>query len=178
MKSFLAGLGVACGVVILAGAVQQQDSEDAVAQALDRIAAAQERQAAAWERAVDHGAVTVPEALGISLPEPSKDDRRATVAETKSGIVQIASALDQYAVANNGRYPASLKSLVIPDENGATFLGRRTLPKDPWGNEYAYEPPSAATHEYRIVSYGSDGVPGGEGEARDIDNIMIRKGEV
>ena len=35
-----------------------------------------------------------------------------------------------------------------------------TVPKDPWGNEYGYEPPPPGTHEYRVFTYGSDTVPG------------------
>ena len=44
------------------------------------------------------------------------------------------------------------------------------------GQEYGYEPPPPDTRDYRVFTYGSDGVLGGEGDARDIDNIMIRKG--
>ena len=29
-----------------------------------------------------------------------------------------------------------------------------------------------------MISYGEDGVPGGEGNAKDLDNIMIKNGEV
>jgi hypothetical protein len=37
---------------------------------------------------------------------------------------------------------------------------------------YVYEPPRG-TQGYRVISYGKDGVPGGEGENADIDNITI-----
>ena len=102
----------------------------------------------------------------------------ANVGKAKADIVAIASAVDQYAIENNGKYPESLEALVTPDENGFSYLGQETVPKDPWGQEYSYEPPPPGTHEYRVLTYGSDTVPGGEGDARDIDNIMIRNGEV
>jgi general secretion pathway protein G len=38
---------------------------------------------------------------------------------------------------------------------------------DPWGNPYVYESPSEHG-DYAILSYGSDGVPGGEGIDMDI----------
>ena len=42
------------------------------------------------------------------------------------------------------------------------------LPTDPWGNAYRYANPGNGNFE--IVSLGSDGAPGGEGEAADIRN--------
>ncbi len=57
----------------------------------------------------------------------------ANVGKAKADIVQISSAVDQYAIENNGRYPESLEVLVTPDENGFTYLSQETVPKDPWG---------------------------------------------
>lgn len=39
------------------------------------------------------------------------------------------------------------------------------LPTDPWGTVYGYE---IIEGRGRIISYGADGKPGGEGEAQDI----------
>ncbi|HLT29831.1 MAG TPA: type II secretion system protein GspG [Myxococcaceae bacterium] len=39
------------------------------------------------------------------------------------------------------------------------------LPTDPWGTAYRYE---IIEGRGRIISYGADGQPGGEGEARDV----------
>ena len=50
--------------------------------------------------------------------------------------------------------------------NGPYLKGE--LPKDPWGNAYRYTNPGNGNFE--IVSLGSDGAPGGEGEAADIRN--------
>jgi len=102
----------------------------------------------------------------------------ANVGKAKADITAIASAVDQYAIENNGRYPESIEALVTLDENGFSFLSQETVPKDPWGNEYVYEPPPPGSHGYRVLTYGSDGVPGGEADAQDMDNVMIRNGEV
>lgn len=42
------------------------------------------------------------------------------------------------------------------------------LPKDGWGNAFAYQVPGLNGREFSILSLGSDGQPGGEGTAADI----------
>jgi len=93
----------------------------------------------------------------------------------ESDILAISSAVDQYGRDNDGELPGSLDVLVQPDEGGFSYLRPGTVPRDPWGHEYGYEPND--THDYRVFTYSSDGVPGGEGKARDIDNLMLRRGE-
>lgn len=95
--------------------------------------------------------------------------------KAKHDIVAIASAVDQYAIENDGKYPESLEVLIRPDENGISYVDWPKVPRDPWNQEYQYEPPRPGTDHYRVFTLGSDGVPGGEGNARDIDNLMIRR---
>ncbi|MCY2961506.1 MAG: type II secretion system major pseudopilin GspG [Planctomycetota bacterium] len=97
--------------------------------------------------------------------------------KAQSDIVAIESALEEYAINNSGRYPDSLEPLVTPDVNGHTYLKGTSLPKDPWRNEYQYEQPGPGQPLPRIYTLGKDMQPGGEGDDRDIDNIMIRNGE-
>lgn len=92
-------------------------------------------------------------------------------------ITTISQALDQYAMNNKMQYPDSLEALIQPDENGKTYLARETLPLDPWGNPYEYEPPGGGSSKALIWCYGRDGVQGGEGEDRDFNNVMIQNGE-
>ena len=48
---------------------------------------------------------------------------------------------------------------------------KKPVPPDPWGNTYVYTIPSATTgKDYDLISYGSDGQPGGTGDAADITN--------
>lgn len=100
---------------------------------------------------------------------------KAGKARAASDIVAITTAIDTFAIENGGRYPDSLELLVTPDENGVTYLKDMTsVPRDPWKNEYAYEPAARGGGTYRVISYGKDGQPGGEGDDADIDNFTIR----
>jgi len=61
----------------------------------------------------------------------------------------------------NRRYPST--------NEGLTAL-REVFPmKDPWGNDYVYTYPGHHG-DFDLVSYGADGVPGGDGENADITN--------
>lgn len=102
----------------------------------------------------------------------------ADLQKAKADIVSIASSVDQYAIENNGRYPASLQELVTPDAEGRTLLGIEIVPLDPWGRPYLYEPPPPGTHDYHVRTYGADGQPGGTGPDQDVDNVMIRDGRI
>lgn len=101
----------------------------------------------------------------------------AMTGKVQSDIVAIENALENYAINNAMKYPDSLEPLVTPDVNGHTYLKGTQLPKDPWKNEYQYEPPGPGQPLPRVYTLGKDMQPGGEGDDRDIDNIMIRNGE-
>lgn len=93
----------------------------------------------------------------------------------KAAQVQIelfGAALDQFRL-DAGRYPVTSEGLAALREN-ITGIERwrgpylkKEIPKDPWGREFSYRSPGER-EEYEIVSFGSDGTPGGEGDARDI----------
>jgi hypothetical protein len=92
----------------------------------------------------------------------------------QADIIAMDSAIAHYATNNAGRCPDDLVVLVTPDVNGQTYLGTRTLPKDPWGRDYLYDPPSAANGpKPRIYTLGRDGRPGGTGEDADVDSVSI-----
>ena len=101
---------------------------------------------------------------------------RANKTKAKADIVQIAKAVEDYVIDNNGRYPDSIEILVQENDQGESYLQQTTVPKDPWGNPYMYEPPPTGSRKFRVVSYGKDGTPGGEGDDADIDNITIQDG--
>lgn len=102
----------------------------------------------------------------------------ANRAKAKADIVQLEQAVNEYAIENAGRFPDSLEVLVTEDANGMKILERDTVPVDPWGNPYVYEPAPSGSQKFRVISYGKDGVPGGEGDDGDIDNVMIKNGEL
>jgi general secretion pathway protein G len=89
--------------------------------------------------------------------------------KAEADIVAIKNALTEYAVVNGGKFPDSLQGLVTPDIHGRTYLDTPSVPKDPWGRAYLYEPPGPGNPHPRVLSYGKDGQPGGEGDDADLD---------
>jgi general secretion pathway protein G len=99
------------------------------------------------------------------------DDAR--VAAARVDVNNLVQALKLYRL-DNQRYPTAeqgLQALVqrpntspIPTNWKATI---DKLPKDPWGNPYVYLNPGLKG-EVDVMSYGTDGQPGGEGKAADI----------
>ncbi|MEM9030164.1 MAG: type II secretion system major pseudopilin GspG [Pseudomonadota bacterium] len=99
---------------------------------------------------------------------------------TKAAKIQIegfATALELYRM-DVGRYPTpeeGLSALVQRPSNADTwngpYLRKTAVPKDPWGNAYVLQ--KAPTGQpYLIVSHGSDGKPGGDGDAADITSTQ------
>lgn len=101
---------------------------------------------------------------------------KSSVQKAKTDIAILQQSLDRYYL-DFYDYPeqsAGLKALVSAPagvEEARYPQGGyiRSLPNDPWGNAYQYRYPG----EYGVVdifSFGSDGEPGGEGNAADITN--------
>ncbi len=99
----------------------------------------------------------------------------AKVAAAKSDIATLESALKLFRL-DCGRYPTSkegLKALRLDQRGlekvwkGPYIAGK--VPLDPWGHAYVYKNPAHhGMDSYIVESYGSDGRPGGAGEAADI----------
>ena len=115
--------------------------------------------------------------VGVSvLRKPGE----ARVAAAKMQIRQIQAAVQLYKT-EQGRVPTQqqgLEALVekpttdpipesYPDEG---YLDTRNVPKDPWNKEYIYLAPGQHGESFEIISYGSDGEPGGEKDAADISS--------
>ncbi len=87
-------------------------------------------------------------------------------------IELLGSALDQFKL-DTGRYPTNQEGLQALQANPGNVSGwegpylKKDVPKDPWGYPYQYKSPGDHG-DYDLWSYGSDGTPGGEGEATDI----------
>lgn len=101
----------------------------------------------------------------------------AYLTRVKSDIQTIDTALQSYAIQHGMKYPDSLEVLVTPDDQGEKWIDHDKIPLDPWKQEYVYEPPYGG-QPYRIYTLGADGQPGGEGKDRDIDQAMIKNGDV
>lgn len=106
------------------------------------------------------------------------DDAKIRTARLQ--MTNLAASVDLYRL-DMGRLPSTEAGLRVLVERPADdpnwlgpYLAREALPLDPWGREYVLES-DAEGGQFRIVSYGSDGQPGGAGSATDIivgaDNI-------
>ncbi len=107
----------------------------------------------------------------------------ARVSAARLQIKQLQTAVQLYKT-EQGRVPTQeqgLEALVgkpvtepLPRQYPAEgYLESRKLPKDPWNNEYIYLVPGRAGELFEIISYGSDGEPGGEGEAADLSSSEL-----
>jgi len=112
-------------------------------------------------------------AVGLSA---TKQIDKARIVTAKSQIETLSLALDSYYM-DNGFYPTTEQGLIALWEkpvsspepifwNGPYIS--KALPKDPWGNDYNYQVPGDNNLPFGIISYGKDGVEGGEGNDTDI----------
>ncbi|ARU40626.1 type II secretion system protein GspG [Armatimonadetes bacterium Uphvl-Ar1] len=98
----------------------------------------------------------------------------AKQAKAKGDLVNLQKMLDTYRL-DVGYYPTSdegLESLRTQPSDAQGWKGpyiTKPLPNDPWNNPYIYEWPGPDGDEsFVLLSYGSDGAPGGTGEAEDV----------
>ncbi|HYJ16175.1 MAG TPA: type II secretion system major pseudopilin GspG [Candidatus Limnocylindria bacterium] len=109
---------------------------------------------------------------GLVVPQFIKQEEKATAKAAKAQIELFGTALDTFRL-DVGRYPNSQEGMAAlmqkpggVDRWDGPYL-RKDLPPDPWGKPYVYKSPG--DHGvYDIISYGADGVPGGDGNNRDI----------
>ncbi len=110
----------------------------------------------------------------------ASDALASKLAEAKTKAAQAGVLLLNDAVAyfrlNNGMYPSSLSLLAEKDSQGASYVPDADQLIDPWGNAYALVPDGNG--EMDIVSYGSDGKPGGDGGATDISVSGLINGTI
>lgn len=111
----------------------------------------------------------------LVVPKVMGRPDEARIVAAKQDIQALAQALKLYRL-DNQRYPTSAQGLLAlvqrpsvaplaPNWKPGGYLDR--LPKDPWGHEYLYLNPGLHG-EIDILSYGADGVAGGEGNDADI----------
>ena len=107
---------------------------------------------------------------------------QAKETQTRVQIEALETALKLYKL-DNGVYPSTeqgLLALVEQPETGIVprkwrkggYLEKGKVPADPWGNEFIFVSPGV-NGDFDIISYGADGVPGGEDENKDINNWEI-----
>jgi len=106
----------------------------------------------------------------------------ARVTKAKVQIKNFETALKLYKL-DNGIYPTTEQGLealvkkpaigVIPKNwRSGGYLEKKSIPADPWGNPFLYVSPGVAG-DVDIISYGADGVRGGEGINKDLESWNI-----
>ena len=118
--------------------------------------------------------------VGVNV---AKRPGEARVAAAAAQIKNLTTALRLYRM-EQGRYPTQQQGLsaLVAEPRVAPlprryppdgYLESRTLPLDPWGNDYVYLVPGPDGGPYEVLSYGADGEPGGEGEDVDVSTAEL-----
>jgi general secretion pathway protein G len=111
---------------------------------------------------------------GLVLPQFIKQEEKATAKAARAQIELLGTALDTFRL-DIGRYPTTqegLQALTQKPGGAERWDGpylKKDVPNDPWGKPYIYKSPGDHG-PYDIVSYGADGVPGGEATNRDVNS--------
>ncbi len=116
---------------------------------------------------------------GLVVPRIMERPGEAKQTKARLQIQSLETALKLYKL-DNGRYPDTeqgLEALVQVPDSGVIpnkwreggYLEKGRLPLDPWGNQFIYLSPGAHG-DFDIISYGSDGAPGGESDDKDINS--------
>lgn len=114
-------------------------------------------------------------AVGPSLYKRIKPAKQTM---TRDQIQSFMVALDNYFI-DIGHYPSTQQGLAVLRDNSRDIKGwdgpylQKEIPKDPWENPYTYRSPGR-NGAYEIVSYGEDGLAGGDDENQDINSWQSR----
>ena len=87
---------------------------------------------------------------------------KAMQQDAQAQIELLGQALDLYRLEKH-KYPTSDEGL----DAIKSYL-KKSIPKDPWGNDFIYESPGKEGRGYDLISYGADNAEGGEGTDLDI----------
>lgn len=116
---------------------------------------------------------------GLLVPRIIGRPEEAKQVKAKILIEGLDTALKLYKL-DNGMYPDTAQGLQALVEKPETepvpkiwrkggYLEKSKVPSDPWGNEFIYLAPGVHG-DFDIISYGADGIPGGEDKDRDISS--------
>ena len=116
---------------------------------------------------------------GLIVPRIMGRPEEAKQLKAKLTIEALETSLRLYKL-DNGSYPTTeqgLEALVQTPDSGEVpkhyreggYIEKGKVPLDPCDNEFVYLSPGVHG-EYDIISYGADGVPGGEGKNKDVNS--------
>lgn len=105
---------------------------------------------------------------------------KSQVRVTEAQIQAAAAAIERFKM-DVGRYPLEEEGFSVlleapPDTPSwaGPYLDRDEEPKDGWNRPLIYQ--IDERWGFRVISYGADGRPGGEGDNSEIDNRSARDG--
>jgi general secretion pathway protein G len=108
----------------------------------------------------------------LVTPRFMRQEEKAKIKAVKAQIELLGTALDTLRL-DVGRYPTTEEGLdALRRQPGGLerwdgpYL-RKEIPQDAWGNPYHYQSPGEHG-SYDLLSYGADGIPGGEKDNQDI----------
>jgi general secretion pathway protein G len=110
---------------------------------------------------------------GLVVPRLFKHATQAKIIVAKAQIAAFQTALGAYKL-DTGNFPTTEQGLQALRTAPAGVLNwngpylPKDIPLDPWNRPYIYKFPGEHGDEPDIISYGADGLPGGEGENADI----------
>lgn len=112
--------------------------------------------------------------MALIAPRVIGQFEKSKAVTAKAQLRSLESALSSLRL-DIGRYPTTAEGLGLLQAPSAdvalTWQGpylASDVPKDPWGNAFVYRQPGAGSLTPSIASFGSDGVEGGDGAAKDI----------
>jgi len=103
---------------------------------------------------------------------------RSRVSACRNQIEIFRLSLQSYYI-DCGQYPTEAQGLLalwekpiispVPQNWSGPYVDRK-IPNDPWNNSYLYKNPGDYNLPFSIISYGADGITGGEGINADINS--------
>ena len=120
----------------------------------------------------------------IVMPRIVGETDRARYEQAKVQMRILEDALKRYKL-DTGRFPTTAQGLVALVQKPTTgnvprsyadggYLDKPEVPDDPWGNQYVYISPGQHGPDYDIMSFGADGLEGGEGYDEDIQSWRLQ----
>ncbi len=107
----------------------------------------------------------------IAVPNLLGQAEGAKVDACKTEISNLKNAVITFKTTRN-KWPSSFEELTQGSPGNAPLL--KSVPKDPWDNEYTFEVVPESFDGFEIVSFGADGQSGGEGFNADIKLSEIK----
>ena len=94
---------------------------------------------------------------GIGIPALGGKSEKAKIAQAQGNITTLSMGITEYEIMN-GDYPSSLDGL-LDESKGGPYLGKKSVPNDPWGKPFTYTAPgSHNTHAFDLSCTSAKGI--------------------